>query len=57
MTEPGTESGVVRDVQIYVRVSEPEYEQIATAAKRDGMAPATWMRMAALRLSRQDHTR
>lgn len=53
MTEPGTEGGVRRDVQVYVRLSEPEHEQIAEAAKRDGMAPATWMRMAALRLSEE----
>lgn len=51
-TEPGTDA-IVRDVQVYVRLSEQEHEQIAAAATRDGMAPATWMRMAALRLSEE----
>lgn len=54
--EPGTEGGVRRDVQVYVRLSEDEHEQIAGAAARDGMAPATWMRMAALRASRAEES-
>ncbi len=57
MSEPGTEGGVRRDVQVYVRLSEPEHEQIAEAAKRDGMAPATWMRQQALRAARQEASR
>lgn len=42
-----------RGVFVSVRLSKSEKRAMAEAARRDGMAPATWIRMVALREARR----